>query len=126
LRILSNQGIEGGGKLGEIIYWEMKMLATPTSSLGLNGKIGEYCEKTAERVQETRTRKSGARIGSSLKWEKQITPFLILKRLNPIFVEWMMGWPTNWTDLKPLAMDKFRQWLEQFGRYLTPPKGDKE
>jgi hypothetical protein len=26
--------------------------------------------------------------------------------LNPMWVEWLMGWPLGWTDLKPLAMDK--------------------
>ncbi len=31
-------------------------------------------------------------------------------RLNPQWVEWLMGWPLGWTDLKPLAMDKFREW----------------
>lgn len=35
--------------------------------------------------------------------------------LNPEFVEWMMGFPIGWTDLKPLEMDKFLQWLEQHG-----------
>jgi len=36
-------------------------------------------------------------------------------QLNPTWVEWLMGWPLGWTDLKPLAKDKFRQWLEQHG-----------
>jgi len=36
-------------------------------------------------------------------------------KLNPTWVEWLMGWPLGWTDLKPLAMDKFQQWLEQHG-----------
>ena len=27
-------------------------------------------------------------------------------QLNPTWVEWLMGWPLEWTDLKPLAMDK--------------------
>ena len=31
--------------------------------------------------------------------------------------EWLMGWPIGWTDLKPLATDRFRQWLGQFGVY---------
>ena len=26
--------------------------------------------------------------------------------LNPNWVEWLMGWPLGWTDLKPLEMDK--------------------
>ena len=28
-------------------------------------------------------------------------------KLNPMWVEWLMGWPLGWTDLKPLEMDKF-------------------
>jgi hypothetical protein len=27
-------------------------------------------------------------------------------QLNPTWVEWLMGWPLEWTDLKPLATDK--------------------
>ena len=26
--------------------------------------------------------------------------------LNPMWVEWLMGWPLGWTDLKPLETDK--------------------
>jgi hypothetical protein len=36
-------------------------------------------------------------------------------RLNPQFVEWLMGWPIGWTALQPLAMDKFREWRRQHG-----------
>ena len=38
-------------------------------------------------------------------------------QLNPDWVEWLMGWPIGWTGLEPLAMDRFRQWLEQHGCY---------
>ncbi len=34
-------------------------------------------------------------------------------QLNPTWVEWLMGWPLGWTDLQPLATDKYRnvqQW----------------
>ena len=27
-------------------------------------------------------------------------------QLNPTWVEWLMGWPLGWTDLKPLVTDK--------------------
>ncbi len=37
-------------------------------------------------------------------------------QLNPNWVEWLIGWPIGWTDLKPLAMDKYQQWLQQHGR----------
>jgi len=35
--------------------------------------------------------------------------------LNPEWTEWLMGWPTGWTDLKPLAMDRFQEWLDLHG-----------
>lgn len=38
-------------------------------------------------------------------------------KLNPNWVEWLMGWPIGWTDLQPLATDKFQQWLQSFGNY---------
>ena len=42
-------------------------------------------------------------------------PTAIGGQLNPTWVEWLMGWPLGWTDLKPLGMDKFRRWWRQFG-----------
>ena len=32
-------------------------------------------------------------------------------------VEYMMGWPPRWTDLKPLETDKFQEWQQQHGDY---------
>jgi len=37
-------------------------------------------------------------------------------QLNPTWVEWLMGWPIGWTDLGPLAMDKFRLWYDSFSK----------
>jgi hypothetical protein len=37
--------------------------------------------------------------------------------LNPNWVEWLMGWPIGWTDSRPLATDKFQQWLHSHGGY---------
>ena len=37
-------------------------------------------------------------------------------QLNPTWVEWLMGWPLGWTDLKPLEMDKYQQWLRSHGK----------
>lgn len=37
--------------------------------------------------------------------------------LNPLFAELAMMWPSGWTDLKPLEMDKFREWQQQHSRY---------
>jgi DNA (cytosine-5)-methyltransferase 1 len=36
-------------------------------------------------------------------------------QLNPTWVEWLMGWPLGWTDLKPLEMDKSLYVQQQHG-----------
>jgi hypothetical protein len=36
-------------------------------------------------------------------------------KLNPTWVEWLMGWPLGWTDLKPLATDKSLCVQQQLG-----------
>lgn len=33
--------------------------------------------------------------------------------LSPTWVEWLMGWPLGWTDLKPLEMARFHEWRQQ-------------
>ena len=38
-------------------------------------------------------------------------------QLNPPWVEWLMGWPLEWTDLKPLGTDKFQQWQQQHSNF---------
>jgi hypothetical protein len=40
----------------------------------------------------------------------------LLGTLNPMWVEWLMGWPIGWTALEPLAMDKFQAWLHAHGK----------
>jgi DNA (cytosine-5)-methyltransferase 1 len=37
--------------------------------------------------------------------------------LNPTWVEWLMGWPLGWTDLKPLETDRFQAWRRSHGRF---------
>jgi hypothetical protein len=38
-------------------------------------------------------------------------------KLNPTWVEWLMGWTLGWTDLKPLVMDKSHCVPQQHGNY---------
>lgn len=35
--------------------------------------------------------------------------------LNPTWVEWLMGWPLGWTDLRPLETGKFLSWQQKHG-----------
>jgi hypothetical protein len=42
--------------------------------------------------------------------------------LSPTWVEWLMGWPLGWTDLKPLEMDKSHCAQQQRGDSLQEDK----
>jgi hypothetical protein len=37
-------------------------------------------------------------------------------RVNPDWIEWLMGWPISWTESAALATDKFQQWLHAHGK----------
>jgi hypothetical protein len=82
-----------------------KLLPTPAAT----DWKGRYTWETVRRRMDM-TR--GVRLPEELCREagKAITP-------NPEFWEWMMGWPIGATDLKPLAMAKFREWLQQHGGF---------
>lgn len=53
---------------------------------------------------------SNPSIQRRLEIGKQITLSMVVHptsgNLNPTWVEWLMGWPIGWTDLKPLETDK--------------------
>lgn len=40
-------------------------------------------------------------------------------RLNPDWVEWLMGWPIGQTDLKPLETGRFQEWQQQHSHICT-------
>jgi hypothetical protein len=43
--------------------------------------------------------------------------------LNPPSLEWLMGWPVGWTELKPLATDRCHEWQQQHS--LSSPRVEK-
>jgi hypothetical protein len=55
--------------------------------------------------------------GGSNNWVRKEDPDLASGQLNPEWVEWLMGWPIGWTELKPLEMDRFLEWQRQHGRF---------
>jgi len=61
---------------------------------------------------------SGERVTKSGKTQKygDTLPNVAGGKLNPTWVEWLMGWPLGWTDLKPLETDKFQKWLDGHGK----------
>ena len=79
-----------------------KRRATPTAH------ISKECGYPAEFTRRTPSLTSQAHGGKPI----QQMP------LNPVWVEWLMGWPLGWTDLKPLEMDKFQSWRQQHSDFF--------
>jgi len=52
--------------------------------------------------------------GSESSENDQTSPQPSPKRLNPSFVEWLMGVPVGWTSLKPLATESYQQFWQSF------------
>ena len=52
---------------------------------------------------------------SMQKWASCRRMVRLFGKKTPISHEWLMGWPIGWTDLRPLEMDKFQQWLGSHG-----------
>ena len=59
------------------------------------------------------------RVGQRYRWESQERSRNLNDqlggKLNPNWIDWLMGWPIGWTDLNPLAMDRFRRWRHAHG-----------
>ena len=61
--------------------------------------------------------KTGKRVSASGKIQNygEQLPNIVGGNLNPTWVEWLMGWPPGWTNLKPLEMDKSHFVQQQHG-----------
>ena len=49
--------------------------------------------------------------------EREARSYGATGQLNPTWVEWLMGWPLGWTDLKPLATDRCRNAQRRHGGF---------
>ena len=82
--------------------------ASKTSGDGLATAVARWPTQTAHNAKET----------NAPSEHNRNTPILTAQAggtLNPTWVEWLMGWPLGWTDLKPLETDKFLLWQQQHG-----------
>ncbi len=82
-----------------------KMYPTPVAT---DGKGAPAIESVKRRELES---KRGVRLEEHLARSGEIG------QLNPTWVEWLMGWPLGWTDLKPLVMDKCQNVPQKLGNY---------
>jgi len=99
-------GIDGGSNSRKALKKRMEQWSTPGASDAIRGTManwkpirpsGQPAQYPLNQALRDITKKTG--------------------RPNPMFVEWLMGWPIRWTDLKPLEMDKSLYVQQQLGSY---------
>jgi hypothetical protein len=79
---------------------------------------GTTFEEVKEKIYTTPTArmwKDNGKSPSELNRNSETLAVQAGGQLNPMWVEWLMGWPLGWTDLKPLEMDKSHFALQQHG-----------
>lgn len=54
--------------------------------------------------------------GSNARQKAQRNGTYVGRAQNPQLSEWLMGWPIDWTALRPLETDKFQVWLASHGQ----------
>jgi hypothetical protein len=117
LETFPNWGIMRGGEC-----WERTMLALPTAGR----ESGLWATPSARDWKDTPGMAffSINADGTLRNREDQLARQVYASenatggQLNPTWVEWLMGWPIGWTDLKPLETDKFQQWQHSHGEFL--------
>jgi len=98
------------GSGGDPRDWKAGKVGKRRPSLNTMAKNGYWPTPT---VQDAKNN------GSPSKMRRNTKPLNaeVGGKLNPDWVEWLMAWPVGWTDSKPLAMDKFRQWRHSHGKH---------
>ena len=102
---------------------------TPTASLGTKGgrvtprKSREgwtLIEAVSQRAYATPTARdwrSGKASQATMERNSRPLSEQVGGSLNPTWVEWLMGWPLGWTDLKPLVTDRCRNVQQRHGGF---------
>lgn len=85
-------------------------------SAGRVGKVRPSLETMAKQVLWPTIRASDGSHSGPNQRDSKGRP-AVGGKLNPTWVAWLMGWPIGWTALEPLAMDRFRQWLQKHGNF---------
>jgi hypothetical protein len=110
-------GKHGINLAGAVMKWRTPQSADAKSTkvqkghqTNLTHQVMKWPTPTAHNAKETNA-------PSETKRNEPTLASRVGGKLNPTWVEWLMGWPLGWTDLKPLEMDKFQQWQQQHGSY---------
>jgi hypothetical protein len=123
-------GLDGGSNSRKALKKRQENWPTPDANCGQRGtqpnwtpkrKSGQPAQYTINQAVRDRfptPTAHNAKECNSPSEQNRNTPTLATHaggKLNPMWVEWLMGWPLAWTDLKPLETDKYHFALQQLG-----------
>ena len=108
-----------GGTNGKAKLKRMLNFPTPRAQDGphgpARGSLGDVVRWATPIKRDCRTLKGAKRSPNALGTEPLVVQ--VGGQLNPPWVEWLMGWPIGWTDLKPLGTDRWQEWRQAHGGY---------
>jgi hypothetical protein len=96
-----------------------KFFYTPTTGADGGSNSRKALKKRKESIWPTPTTPTGGGNagGSGAQKNAVKNGTYVPSSINPSLYEWLMGWPQEWTDLKPLETDKFHKWQQLHGNY---------
>ena len=120
----SLQTFPNWGLMRDGVLWEQTSLAhpiegndfgwwpTPTATDFMTGQTNGITYTGKRFVRKSH--KTGTEFGAKLTSAYRL---MTGKHLPPSFTEWMMGWPRDWTELRPAEMARFQKWQQQHGEF---------
>jgi hypothetical protein len=108
----TKNGQTSGARLRNQVQASVQMWPTPTVCGNYNRKGASPTSgnglATAVKMWPTPTCQDAKNNGAPPQMERNSKPLNaeVGGSLNPTWVEWLMGWPLGWTDLRPLETDK--------------------
>ena len=100
-------GLDGGSNSRKALKKRQQNWPTPDANCGMRGTQENWTPK----------RKSGHQAQYSINQAVRDSEQNSGGKLNPTWVEWLMGWPLGWTDLKPSGMGKSHCVPQPHGEY---------
>ena len=130
MKLKSERGKFAGNPLATAVWMERQKWPTPQSrdhkgSSGRSNTGQELDLPTKVKMFPTPTANEDACGKPTGKMQKMLGNHPDVRQdpnggtLNPNWVEWLMGWPLGFTDLKPLVMDKSLYVQQLHGSYLN-------
>lgn len=81
------------------------MWATPNATIANDGETPETWRARQQILKAKGYNGNGAGVPLSIQVQEQGR---VKAKLNPLFVEWLMGFPLGWTDFAPVGTEWYR------------------